>query len=389
MNLCINMKIGIYGGTFSPIHKGHIDVIKGLLQKNAVDKIVVLVSGNPPHKTDDVLDGAHRLNMVKLAILKLNAEVSDFEIKQEKKSYTVDTMRSLKEIYKEDDLYFIIGADSYFDLTLWHNYKDLIKENKFIVVNREEKLKKENFESFAKEHKINAVFYDIKTTNVSSSYLRECIKKGIDVSEFVLPDVLNYIKENKLYNLEEEILSKLKTLVSEKRMKHILGVAETARQLAKIFGGSEEKVILSAYLHDIAKEFTLDEMNNLTKDLKLPAEVRNSKALLHGPAGAEYAKKHFNIDDEVYNACFYHTFGRENMSLTEKIVFVSDMIEPGRDFPNLEELRKTAQENIDKAVVMCIDSTISFLTKNKKYIYEDTLKTRNFYIKNMEKNENM
>lgn len=186
-------------------------------------------------------------------------------------------------------------------------------------------------------------------------------------------------------SLKEKILEDIENEISPKRFKHIMGVSETAVKLAKIHGGDESVCEIAGLLHDIAKEKPLNEMQELTKGINLPDKVLLSRALLHGPAGAVLSKERYGISEEIYNACFYHTFGRENMTLTEKIIFVADMIEPGRDFEGLESIRKTAKTNIDRAVIDCINQTLHYLLRNDKDIFEETVKTRNFYLKNMEK----
>lgn len=183
----------------------------------------------------------------------------------------------------------------------------------------------------------------------------------------------------------EIIKENLKSRVSEKRYIHSENVAKTAAFLAKIYGADEFNACLSGWLHDISKELTLEEMQSLAKDLDLDNEVKTSRALLHGPAGAEYAKKNYDISEDVYNACFYHTFGRCGMSLLEKIVFVSDMTETGRDFEGVDALRELSKNDIDKAVIACINQTLSFLISQNRTIYAKTVETRNFYLKHMEK----
>ena len=179
----------------------------------------------------------------------------------------------------------------------------------------------------------------------------------------------------------EKIKKDLKQRLSEKRFNHTIGVAETAVKLAKIYGGDEEKVYIVGLLHDLAKELTLEEMNNLTQDVEIDSYMRTSKALLHSAAGAVLAKQVFNIDEEIYNGIFYHTTGRENMTLTEKIIFVSDMAEPSRKFEGIETLREIMLTDIDMAVVEAADLTLKYLIENKKNIYPLTVMSRNYIIK--------
>ena len=122
-------------------------------------------------------------------------------------------------------------------------------------------------------------------------------------------------------------------------------------------------------------------MNELTLHLDLDSHIRASKGLLHGPAGACLLKKLFNVSDEIYNACYYHTMGRENMTILEKIVFMADYIEPSRNFEGIEEIRKMAYEDLEQSMVLAIDSTLKYLMKTNKKIYYKTIITRNFYLK--------
>ena len=180
--------------------------------------------------------------------------------------------------------------------------------------------------------------------------------------------------------MNEKIISDLKKRLSQKRLSHTQGVAETAVKLAKIYGADEEKVYIAGLLHDMGKELSLEEMNTLTENLDIDSYMRSSKALLHGPAGAVLAKKTFNIDKETYSAIFYHTTGKEDMTLTEKIVFVSDMAEPSRTFEGIENLRQIMLKDIDDAVVEAADLTLKYLIENKKNIYPLTVISRNYII---------
>ncbi len=177
-----------------------------------------------------------------------------------------------------------------------------------------------------------------------------------------------------------EIIEYVKNNLSEKRFIHITGVAKTAKDLACFYGENELYAEMSGYLHDIAKELTLQQMNEITKELDLDESIRCSKAMMHAIAGAELAKNLFCVPVEVYNACRYHTTGRENMTKLEKIVFLSDMIEPSRDFSGLDEIKTLAKTDLDKAVLACLNSTLLHLIKTNKKIHYPSVKTRNFLL---------
>ena len=198
------MKIGIYGGTFNPIHNGHTYLLKYFIENKICDKLIVLVSGNPPHKNDGVLDEIHRFNMVKLALSDYSEIlVSDIELGKHERCYTFNTMRFLKEVYKNDELWFIVGADSFKDLPKWYRGEELIKENKFIAINREgafqNELYKEKCDEIKGKYSATVEFVDIKTPDISSTAVREMVEDGKIISSYVPLSVYKYITDNKLY----------------------------------------------------------------------------------------------------------------------------------------------------------------------------------------------
>ena len=194
--------IGILGGTFNPIHNGHLKIAKAALLECGFSKILFMPNGNPPHKQNNVIISSfHRYNMVKLAIEgKDGFEVSDYEINRDKPSYTVDTNRALKKIY-DCPLYFIIGADSLYTLKQWRNYEELIKECRFVVADRH---CKEGNDAQMMCNKLSRAGANIKLLqmpeiDVTSTDIRLMIKQGADTSRFMPASVCDYIANNKLY----------------------------------------------------------------------------------------------------------------------------------------------------------------------------------------------
>lgn len=185
--------------------------------------------------------------------------------------------------------------------------------------------------------------------------------------------------------MNEEIVKVLRQRLGEKRLTHTFGVADCAKALAMRFGGNPEKAYTAGLLHDIVKESPMEEMFALCKNLNLDREMLESRALLHGPAGAEFARQNFQVDNEVYNACFYHTVGRADMSLLEKIVYVADCIEENRTQPGVETLRNLAKTDLDACLLQAIENTISYLQKNNMKIHRNSLEARNYLLKSAEK----
>jgi len=195
-------KIGLFGGTFDPIHKGHTEIAEIVMEKMNLEKIIFIPAGDPPHKLGKkVTDKSDRLNMVKLAT-SYNSSflVSDYEIKKEKRSYSVDLIKYFKSINKDDELFFIIGGDSLYNLPTWYHYEELLGLCNFIVISRPQVEKKNLLDKFSGEEKPPRIFFiDDVSIPVSATEIREKIKNGEEVKDYVTEAVYNYIRTKELY----------------------------------------------------------------------------------------------------------------------------------------------------------------------------------------------
>lgn len=196
------MKIGLFGGTFDPIHNGHMKIAQELINKNILDRVIFVVTYAPPHKDKKITSETHRLNMVKIAAGD-NFDVSDYEIKKGGKSYSYDTLSFFSQLYKDDEIYFVTGADMLLSLPNWYKADELLKKFSFIGVDRNSQLEDGKLK-FVNEiiNKYNAkiILTDIKTPLISSTIVRQKLKNGEDVSMYINNDVLKYIKDNHLYD---------------------------------------------------------------------------------------------------------------------------------------------------------------------------------------------
>lgn len=183
---------------------------------------------------------------------------------------------------------------------------------------------------------------------------------------------------------ENEIIEKLKTMISERKMEHSLNVRDVAVKLAQHYGADIEKVRIAGILHDCAKGFQCDESLKRVKELGLELDKVTLKhhALLHAPLGAKIAQIEFGIeDDEILNAIKYHTTGNEDMTLIEKIVCLADYIEPGRSFKGLDIIRDLAFVDIDMALVRAFGATIIFVVSKNYILHPTTVIARNSLLK--------
>ncbi|EFM12709.1 metal dependent phosphohydrolase [Paenibacillus curdlanolyticus YK9] len=187
----------------------------------------------------------------------------------------------------------------------------------------------------------------------------------------------------------EAIIESVKAQMPERRWLHVQGVMATSIILAERFGADPVRAELAAILHDVAKYWPTERMQRIIVDEQLPQELlAYDKELWHAPVGAFIAERDYGITDaEVLEAIRYHTSGREEMSLLEKIVCLADYMEPGRDFPGVNRIREEAEHSVEKALLAGFDSTISFLLEKEKRIFPLTVAARNAIIKQLREAE--
>lgn len=173
----------------------------------------------------------------------------------------------------------------------------------------------------------------------------------------------------------EEARRIVKDQLTKDRYEHTLRVCETAMNLAEIYRESKKKVILASLFHDYAKCLPKEQLKQLVQTYKLPSQLLDyHHELWHGPVGAKLVEdKHEIKDEDILNAIRFHTTGRPQMSQIELIVFISDYIEPARSFPGLDEVRKLAKENLQKAAQQALKNTIIHLVNKNALIYPDTI----------------
>lgn len=184
----------------------------------------------------------------------------------------------------------------------------------------------------------------------------------------------------------KEIENDVKSVLSEYRFTHSLGVAKKAIELAKIYGVQEEIAKKVGIAHDIAKEMTDEEMLEYVKNNNIEIdEIETVKpSLLHGKIGADIAAKKFGFTQDMINAIKWHTTGRENMSMLEKIIYVADKTEENRKGTrfNLEKSRELSTQNIDETLIFLMNEFITYNVKNEWLIHPETIKARNDLLLN-------
>ena len=370
------MRTGIYGGAFSPPHKGHIAAAKYFLKAAKLDRLLIMPSLISPHKPtakDD--DPQKRIKMLQLSFEdEPKIEISDYEIQKGGVSYTYLTLKHFKE--NGDTLCFLVGSDMFLTLDSWREPAQIFSLCEVWCLSRtgtdsdELNAKKREY-----EEKFSACCYvcENDVTVASSTDVRRLLRQGKDASGYLPDRVYGYIKENDLYGSKNaEIKEYIYNNLSKKRYEHSIGVAETAEDLADALGlpdADTAKLIRAGLCHDISKELSIQEQLTLVKEAgtELLPDYYTVPVTLHQLAGAVLAEKLFDIDKDVFNMIQYHCTGAPGMSLCDKILFLSDFIEPDREYEDCKALRaetfsdKVTTERINNLFIECCGRQLKHL----------------------------
>ena len=390
------MKIGVYGGTFNPPHLGHLAAAKTAIEVLGLDKLLLVPASVPPHKTlpQNTPEPEHRLAMVeKMAdalLMPKVVEVSRLELEREGKSYTSQTLEAIHEQYPDAELWLLMGTDMFLTLHKWHDPEEILKLAGICAFGRTEQ---DGEALFAPQREYLAKTYNARVTtitlpglvDISSTRLRELLARG-EGQEYLHPSVYGYILMNRLYgtdaNLKQLDIPELRacsySMVKQKRVRHIRGTEEEAVRLAKRWGADETMARRAGILHDCTKYLELEEQLALCNQYGVELDELEQRAvkLLHSKTGACIARAVFGEPDEVYWAIFWHTTAKADMTTLEKILYMADYIEPNRDFDGVERLRELAYQDLDKALLLGVETTIQEMKDRSLPIHKNTLQAQ-------------
>ncbi len=336
------MKIGIFGGTFNPPHNSHLHIALQTKQQLGLDKLLVIPCGDPPHKQTDI-SAEHRLAMTKLCFEPF-AEVCDYEITQQGKSFTYHTLLMLKDRFPNDQLYLIIGGDSFQNFGKWYNPTGICQLAHIVVAERLGSALVDE-QQFEQSFNARVTFIQVQPTDTSSSLIRLRYAFGKSNADTLPQAVDEYVLQHKLYMQYLPLVSKLQLLLDEKRFDHTFWVVERALQIAP--QSLKQKAFVACLLHDCAKHIPESKFSNYGF---VQGNLPNS--VVHAFLGAMVAEQHFGINDkEILDAIRYHCTARPNMTLLEKIVYVADKTERTRSFPTDHLL----VGNVDNMFRLCLN----------------------------------
>lgn len=391
------MKIGIYGGTFNPPHLGHLTAARAVFELLKLDKLLLIPDGEPPHKA--LPKGSptprERLEMTALAGEQLGlgerVEVLDLELAREGKSFTADTLTHLRKVYPDDELWLLMGTDMFLTLQCWHQPERILAQAGIAAFGRTEEDTEELFSAQRKylyETYPNARLFTLTVPGVidiSSTQLREALAQGRG-GHLLPPAVYGYILRKGLYETRADLkhlsLTQLRPValsyLKHKRIPHVLGTEQEAIRLAQRYGADVEKARVAALLHDCTKKLNMEEQLSLCARYGIELDELEQKALklLHAKTGAAIARDVFGVDEEIYQAIWWHTTGHGGMTVLEKIIYLADYIEPSRVFPGVEDLRRVCYEDLDRGLLMGLEMTIEEMEEMGNPVHHATLEAR-------------
>ncbi len=339
--------------------------------------MLIVPSCIPPHKLPGKLaSGEDRLEMCRLAFDDERFEVSSIELDRGSKSYTVETLRELKRLYPEDELYFIIGSDMLGTLTGWYLWEEIISLS-FICAASREKGFVPDLSVFTDEQKKRIVLLDVEPFEVSSTEIRAIIARGEENPALISTKVAEYIRRNGLY---DDGLSSYRKLLFQRldsyRMNHSECVSECAAVLAEKYGADIAKARLAGLLHDVTKNTARAEQLEIIEqsgEYLSTVELINPK-VWHQISGAAFLKKNGIVSDgEILGAVRWHTTGRAGMTLLEKIVYVADFISADREYRDVNVVRRLAEISLEHAILYTSRYTVEKLVSADLPIHPATV----------------
>lgn len=345
-------KILLFGGSFDPIHNGHIIILEAAINQIKPDGILLIPSFISPGKSLPNVTNEDKLEMIKIATKHIkNLEIIDYELNKKTTTYFIETIRYLKQTEHDGDYYLLIGEDQLHNLENWKEYNSIIEYIHQIYVYK----RKHEFNQCLRCSSILKKYSNIKyldnsnLIDISSSRIRNELVLDTDLNN----EVLDYINTNGLY-----ALNRIKKFCQEKRVSHSLSVAYYASEIMLIYDRSlVKKAFVAGIYHDIAKNIDSNEQIKIAQELKI--ENYPSWKVLHPYIGSYFlTSKYLFKDKDILDAISRHTlpflYYDNKPTLLDKVIYVADKLEPNRTdndiFNNvpISYFRDLAKKDINK-----------------------------------------
>ena len=365
-------RIILFGGSFDPIHNGHLKVAETALKALKADRVIFVLSKNPQYKK--VSDTVNRLNMLKLAIQGHKQFVIDeYELHcDEQYTYSINTVKHFLKVFPKEqyELFFLIGFDEVNFLNQWHEIDTLANLIQFVAVARPGYPK--NHELLQKYHV--KVLSDMNY-NLSSTSIREFLSFDMPKS------VIDYLIEHELY-----FVKTIKPYYTSERYKHVVSVANLAYDIAKSNHKDPCLAYLAGYLHDIGKTSTDKRLENMT-NAKFGKYFKGgvvSANVMHQFTGALILENYFHIHNKmIIEAVRYHTTGKTHMCWLSKIIYAADKLDPLRPYDSSDMIRRM-KNNYKEGFVYVLRENKKVIERMHPGVSEDnklSIDCFNYYLK--------
>ena len=349
-SIILSMKTIFFGGAFDPFHNEHRAIVEGAQKEVSADRVVIYPSYYPPHKESLASPFETRFEMVTEGTKDLRYVIVDpIEKERNTTNYSYEVIPLLKRKYPSDEYFFLIGGDSMAHFFGWKNPEIIAREIKILVAGRADIPDlNEAVERARKEYAADIAVLRVEGKSVSSSVIKARAELGLPQKD-VCEGVERIIKQNGLYLSYASIVDRLRDNIPQKTFEHACRTVLYALKLNTSLNLPYKKVFLSALLHDCAKHIK-------TEIEGVPAPVT------HQYTGADVARTQYGVDDaDVISAIRCHTTGKPDMTALEKLIFCADVLEEGRDYPGVKELRKIIESDFEKGFRACVKSCYEHL----------------------------
>lgn len=383
-------RLGVFGGSFNPIHEGHISFLQQVKSQLNLDKIILLVCKNAAHKNVNLASLHDRVKMCEAATFGVqNVVVSDLEFEIDKNGRSVQTLQKIKSQHPNDELFLIVGPDSFLKINTWQKFSLILSLAK-IVSGYSGADDFAEMEKLALRFNFKPVLLKINLKPFHSVKVRIRLAQGLDCKAYLNSDVYNFILKNKIYSnnganvLISECENACKNMVSKTRFVHCSLVSKMAVQLAKAYGENVYDARIAGLLHDIVKEQSPEFLAKILKSdnsFRLDEWTKLNHKLWHAAAGAIYCKNVLGLEKaQVLSAIACHTTGKKNMTTLEKIVYVSDNVSLDRKSLNAKIERRMAFKNLDKTLLFHLKNHFQVCCKKNLVLLSDSIECYNQLI---------
>lgn len=374
-------RIGIYGGTFNPPHVGHIRGARYAIDALGLRKLLLIPSCIAPHKAlpSNSPTPDQRAEMLTIAKDE-DMEVCPIELNRGGTSYTYETVETLAEQYLNRELVLLMGTDMFLSFLTWREPERILKKASLGVLYRGDGGETEQIAAQKTLLEgLGATVYLVENpvTAISSTQLRRLLMFRC-AGDFLPDGVEAYIRQHGLYDTArdccnlpiEELEQVVVGLLKPNRVAHVLGCRDTAMALAERWGADVTDAARAGLLHDITKALDAAGQLTLCREYGIVLDGFSVKypKTLHALTGSLVADRIFGENQCVVDAIACHTTGKANMTVLEKIIYVADYMEPNRDFPGVDKLRRLAYENLDKALKTGLEMTLAMLRQQEQDI---------------------